>query len=217
MTDKDAPLSSTTNRLIRHGVPDADQSAVTQRIITGTSAKNLHPDSLFEMLRNPHNGGGEGLRRRIRENGEEPAYEWMARSYRSALRFRAEQVATVQDIRADIEQYEWTPTDFGKGGRGHRASPQSMRVVLRAALDIAEQFTTTKPMLNKCELADTIPMSRKTVLAAIQGLIQLGWLEVHIKPKRSDAVWTYRFPLASARKNPRRPADVVHPCSEGTS
>ena len=205
MTDKDAPLSSTTNRLIHHGVPDGNQSVVTQRIITGTSANKLHPDTLFEMLRNPHHGGGEGLRRRIKERGEDGGYEWMVLNYRSALRFRAAQVAAVQDIRADIEDYEWTPTDFRKGGRGNRASPQSMKAVLRAALDIAEEFTTTKPMLNKCELEKTTGISRRTVWVAIQGLIELGWLEVHIKPKRSDGVWTYRFPPASARKNPRIP------------
>jgi hypothetical protein len=217
MTDKDASLSSTTTRLIHHGVPGADQSVVTQRIITGGSAKNLHSDALFDMLRIPDNGGGAGLQRRIKERGIDYGYEWMATNYREAFRNMAEQVETVQDIRADIEEYEWTPTDFGKGGRGHRASPQSMKAVLRAALDIAEEFTTTKPMLNKCELEETTGMSRRTVWAAIQGLIELGWLEVHIKPKRSDAVWTYRFPPASTRKNPRRPADVVHPCSKGTS
>ena len=210
MTDKDAPLTSTTNRLIHHGVPGANQSVVTQRIIMGASADNLHPDTLFEMLRNPYNGGGEGLRRRIKERGEEYGYEWMVTSYRESLRYRAEQVATVQDIRADIEEYEWTPTDFGKGGRGHRASPQSMKGVLRAALDIAEQFTTTMPMLNKCELEETTGMSRRTVWAAIQGLIELGWLEVHIKPKRSDAVWTYRLPAAASRKNPRLPSSAMH-------
>lgn len=205
MTDEGAPLTSTTNRLIHHGVSGADQSVVTQQIIVGVSARNLPPDTLFKMLRNPHNGGGEGLRRRIKERGEDGGYEWMVLNYRSALRFRAEQVAAIQDIRADIEMYEWTPTDFGKGGRGHRASPQSMKAVLRAALDIAEAFTTTTPMLNKCELEKTTGMSRRTVWAAIQGLIELGWLDVHIKPKRSDAVWTYRFSPASARKNPRRP------------
>ena len=180
----------------------------------GASANKLHPDKLFEVLRNPYNGGGEGLRRRIKERGENAGYEWMATSYREALRHMAEQVLAVQDIRAEIEEYEWTPTDFGKGGRGHRASPQSMEAVLRAALDIAEQFTTTMPMLNKCELEETTEISRKTVWVAIQGLIELGWLEVHIKPKRSDAVWTYRFPPASARKNPH--GVPVHLCSEGT-
>ena len=64
MTDKNAPLSSATIRLIRHGLPDANQSVVTQRIIMGASANKLHPDKLFEVLRNPYNGGGEGLRRR---------------------------------------------------------------------------------------------------------------------------------------------------------
>jgi hypothetical protein len=209
LTDKEAALASSTNRLLHHGLPDGNQSVVTQRIIMGASAKNLHPDALFEMLRNPYNGGGEGLRRRIKERGEDGGYEWMAINYRAALRYMAEQVAIVQDIRADVEKYEWNSTDFGKGGRGNRASPQSMKAVLRAVLDIAERFTTTRPMLNKCELKETTGMCRKTVWVAIQGLIELGWLEVHIKPKRSDAVWTYRFPPASSRKNPRRPSTSV--------
>jgi hypothetical protein len=145
------------------------------------------------------------LRKRIKERGEDYAYEWMVRNYRSALRYRAEKVAALQDIRADIEEYEWTTTDFGKGGRGHRASPESMKAVLRAALDIAEQLTTTEPLLSKCEIEMTTGISRKTVWVAIQGLLELGWLEVNIKPKRSDAVWTYRFPPAQARNNPRRP------------
>ena len=137
------------------------------------------------MLRNPYNGGGEGLRRRIKERGEECGYEWMVTNYREALRYRAEQVATVQDIRADIDEYEWTPTEFGKGGRGHRASPQSMKAVLRAALDIAEEYTIDRADAQQVRDRQACHhgMSRQTVWAAIQGLIELGWLEVHIKPE----------------------------------
>ena len=205
MTDEDAALTSTMTRLIHHGSP-GDQSVVTQRIITGVSAKNLHPDMLFGMLCSPHNEGGAGLQRRIKERGIDYGYEWMATNYREAFRNMAVQVAAVQDIRADIDQYEWTRAEFGPGGRGHRASPESMKVVLRAVLDIAEEQTSTYPLLSKTEIAkrvESIVRSRQTVWAAIQGLIELGWLEVHIKPKQSDAVWTYRFPSTSARKNRR--------------
>ena len=57
-------------------------------------------------------------------------------------------------------------------------------------------------MLNKYEIAKSTGMSRRTVWAAIQGLIELGWLEVKTKPKWSDGVWTLPVPGDHGQEEP---------------
>ena len=202
MTDRDAKLAAPTNRRIHHGVPGADQSVVIQQIITGASAKNLHPDTLFEWLRNPNYGGGEGLRRRIREHGEAFAYEWMVTNYREALRYRAEQVVIVQDLRAKMDEDEGSPTEISNG---RRVSVDAMKTVLHAILDVAEEFTTTEPMVSKTKIAKVTGLSRMTVWRAIQGWIALGRMEVKTKPEKMDGVWTYRLLPA----DPGRPPEAM--------
>jgi len=197
--DPKAKLSEETLELLREGRPGADQSAVVQSIITGAISKNFCIGTLFLMLEDPANAGGEGMRSRIKSRGRDNVIDdWMARSIRNARKYLAEGVLAVEVIRNSVELYEWVPTEHWLKGQKKMASVQSMKRVLYAALDLAEKYTTTKPMLSKSMIAEVTGLSLPTVRSGFHGLVELGWLRV--ESKRHGA-WTYRFLDPSERVN----------------
>ena len=70
---------------------------------------------------------------------------------------------------------------------------------------MAEEFTTTEPMVSKTKIAKVTGLSRMTVWRAIQGWIALGRMEVKTKPEKMDGVWTYRLLPA----DPGRPPEAM--------
>jgi hypothetical protein len=205
-TDRNAKITSTTYRRIHRGDPNTNPSVLTQQIITGVSAKNLHPDVLFGWLRNPFNMGGASLQRRIREGGEEQAYDWMVINYRESLRYRAEFVAVLQDILAVIDLYEWTAVGpLSKSEKKHWPSAKLIKTVLRAALTIAMEQTNTEAQLSKDRIAKMTGYHERSVRDAFHALAVFGWLEQSRDPSFEQEARFYRFLPAESRRNPRIP------------
>ncbi len=173
---------------------------VMGRVILGAASVRFDPDALYyRMLQGPLEEG-------LRDHGR----GWFNREFFYAHRYLAAQIMVIEEMRADIEEYEWASTDFG----GRKVSAESMKKVLRASLDIAVEFATTEPILDKHKIAKATDLHRMTVIRAIKGLIVLGWLEVVPEPeKKFDDPWIYRLLPAESRLNPRisgGPPPVVH-------
>ncbi len=205
--DEKALLGKETLLLLANGDPeDPDRTHVMGRAILGAASVRFDPDAFYiRMLNSPLEDG-------LRDHGR----AWFDREFFCQHRYLVGQVFIVREIRADIEEYEWTPTEFmgkerrefkvkagqgewtTKAGRTYRASPKAMKKVLHASLDIAEEFATTEPILDKTKIARITGLSKMTVWVAFQGLIALGWLEVVPEEDRnSDDPYTYRlFPGA---------------------
>jgi hypothetical protein len=195
--------------LLANGDPDdKDRTHLMGRAILGAASVRFDPDVLYiRMLNGPL---GDGLR----DHGR----VWFDREFFYQHRYLVGQVFIVQEMRADIDQYEWVPTEFTgegrrefkvkagqgewttKAGRTYRASPKAMKKVLHASLDTAEQFATTEPVLDKTKIARITGLSKMTVWIAFQGLIALGWLEVVPELDRNpDDPYKYRL-LPGARR-----------------
>ena len=128
-------------------------------------------------------------------------------------RHLAENILAVEELRAEIEEYEWTTTPYiTKTGRTSKAAPRSMKVVLHEALDEAVRQMTTEPLLNKSEMAVALGVSRKTVVTAFGGLTKLGWLEEVPEPNRHfDDPVIYRLLPAESRRAAAGQCIWTHP------
>jgi hypothetical protein len=194
-----AKLPKTTLRLLREGNPNNDdKSAVAQSIILGAANVDFNIGKLFLMMMDPRNLGGLGLRTRVKDHGKDWVIDqWMGMSYYNAQKLRAKKILEVDQIRSEVESYDWnTKKYFAKGKT--RASAESMKAVLYASLDIAEQLTTLKPILSKYKISAKTGISVQTVRLAFHGLIELGWLEVI---DTSTRAWIYSFLPEEERKN----------------
>jgi hypothetical protein len=199
-SDPDAKLSEATGELLRFGRPGDDQSQVIQEIWLGANAVNFNIGDLFLMLENPANKGGEGLQRRIRERGRDAVIDqWMGVTQRSVQTYRAEQLLMLEEIKESIELHEWTDTQYWHKDKIKTATAKSLLPVLYASLDLAEKYTTTKPMLSKTMIATTTDLSVPTVRSAFHGLEELGWLQQ--QPERLGAK-IYQFLDPAERVNP---------------
>ena len=187
--DPDALLGAETLFLLANGDPN-DKTAATH--VTS------HPRWRLSTIRS---------RRPVHPHAQQPARRWTAASWPGwfdreffyAHRYLARQVMVIEEMRTDIEGYEWVSTDIG----GRKVSAKTMQTVLQHALDIAERYETLTPVLVKCELAKTTGFSRMTVFRAIKALILLGWLEVVPEPtKKYDEPSKYQLsmPVGGARK-----------------
>ena len=198
--DPDALLGRDTLLLLANGDPDdTDHTHLMGRVITGAASVRFDPDALYiRMLNSPLEDG-------LRHHGR----DWFDREFFYAHRYLARQAMVIEEIRADIEEYEWVSTGIG----GRKVSAKTMQTVLQHALDIAERYETLTPVLVKCELAKTTGFSRMTVFRAIKALILLGWLEVVPEPtKKYDDPWKYQLsmPVGTARKQ-SAPSLVLQP------
>ena len=188
--DPDALLGRDTLLLLANGDPnDTDRTHLMGRVILGGASVRFDPDALYiRMLNSPLEDG-------LRHHGR----GWFDREFFYAHRYLARQVMVIEEMRTDIEGYEWVSTDIG----GRKVSAKTMQTVLQHALDIAERYETLTPVLVKCELAKTTGFSRMTVFRAIKALILLGWLEVVPEPtKKYDEPSKYQLsmPVGGARK-----------------
>jgi len=184
-------LGRNTLLLIQDGDPDDDdRTHVMGRVILGAASVRFDPDALYyRMLQGPLEDG-------LRDHGR----GWFDREFFYAHRHLAGQVMVIEEMRGDIEEYEWVSTDIG----GRNVSSEPMKKVLHSALDIAKRQASLEPILDKHKIAKATDLSRMTVIRAIKGLIVLGWLEVVSEPeKKYDDPWMYRLLPAESRSNPR--------------
>ncbi|MGO8826224.1 MAG: bifunctional DNA primase/polymerase [Acidimicrobiales bacterium] len=200
--DPDALLGRDTLLLLANGDPDdEDRSHAMWRAILGAASVRFDPDALYiRMLNSPLEDG-------LRDHGR----AWFDRNLFYAHRYLVAQVMTIEEIRAEIDCYEWTRSEFGKGGPGNRASAESMRQVLHVILDSAVRQASTEPICVKTEIAEVTGLSKMTVWRAFLGLLTLGWIEVVPEPDRNnDDPYIYRLLPPESRKNPR--LDTTDPC-----
>ena len=196
--DPDALLGKPT--LLRlEGLEDgANPSEHMWSIILGAASVRFDMDRLYDLM-------DQGpLKEYLRKHGR----DWFDDNVFEAHQELAEKILAVEELRAEIEEYEWITTPYiTKTGRTSKAAPRSMKVVLHEALDEAVRQMTTEPLLNKSEMAVTLVVSRKTVVTAFGGLTKLGWLEEVPEPdRRFDDPVIYRLLPAESR----RPPQVVH-------
>ncbi len=196
--DPDALLGKPT--LLRlEGLDDgANPSEHMWSIILGAASVRFDMDRLYDLM-------DQGpLKEYLRKHGR----DWFDGNVFEAHQELAEKILAVEELRAEIEEYEWTTTPYmTKTGRTSKAAPRSMKVVLHEALDEAVRQMTTEPLLNKSKMAVALGVSRKTVVKAFGGLTKLGWLEEVPEPdRRFDDPVIYRLLPAESR----RPPQVVH-------
>ena len=82
--DPKATLSEATKSLIKEGIDDPDQSPVIFSICLGAASSRYDPHKLYEMLLDPKNKGGEGIRKKIRSPGHKGGEERFARAWNKA-------------------------------------------------------------------------------------------------------------------------------------
>src|ERR1035441_882321 len=176
--DDNAILPAGTQRLLLNG-RSGDQSAVVQSIATGASTVRFCPARLFALMEDPSNGGGLGLRKRIRSRGVGGAMDWFALSWFKVFVHRAEQVLLVQSLRNQVDRYEWNEVEVkDRRGRSQKVRGSSVKKVLLDALDLAEAATTTDPLLSQELLAKRTGLDPTTVRKALKALQKLKWVRI---------------------------------------
>ncbi len=191
--DADALLGKDTLLLLEAEVEKStDRSHRMWRIILGAASVRFDMGRLYNLMVNSPLAEG------LREHG---GREWFDDRVIEAHRYLAENILAAEELRAEIEEYEWTTTPYmTKTGRTSKAAPRSMKVVLHEALDEAVRQMTTEPLLNKSKMAVALGVSRKTVVKAFGGVTKLGWLEEVPEPNRHfDDPVIYRFLPAESR------------------
>lgn len=206
--DTDAPLSLNTLMRIIDGDPEADQSQLISKITMGARAANFDPERLYLMLKKPEHVGGDGLRRRIEKYGEAWTRGWYWRTVRKSDSYRASSLINLRALRSESEEYHWPPTItfVGRNGKCQTVRGPMAKTVLRAALDIATETTTTAPMLG-CDRQlpeRTGIKSEKTCSKAVQALEWLGWWKAEDdSPTGRQNAYLYVFDLdPQSRVNP---------------
>jgi putative DNA primase/helicase len=198
--DPDAVLAPRTEELLMKG-RSGDQSSVVWSIILGASAARFSPDKLFDLMQDPYAAGGKGLRTRIRDRGDDKAKDWFALTWRKALLYRTAFLVELQELRRQVDLYDWVPVVIPDGNGGKTSvRAASIKKVILAALDLANEYTNTDPMLSKLKLATITGLSPKTVRKALRALEQLDWLVLKKKGTHFNA-WTYSFVLTRIRQN----------------
>ena len=207
--DPNAELTPHTEELLMNG-RSGDQSSLVQKICLGASAVRFSPAKLFRLMENPYAAGGKGLRTRIRTRGREGGLEWFALSWRNALKFRVAHLTDLQQLREVAERYDWVPTQIpdGQGGKT-TVRAASIKGVILAALDLANEYTTTDPMLSKLKLAKLSGLSVKTVRKALIALQELDWLVLKKRASGFDAA-IYSFVLNRLDSRTQRAGAVNH-------
>ena len=213
--DADALLSLNTLMRIIDGDPEADQSQLISKITMGARAENFDPEKLYHMLKKQEHVGGQGLRRRIEKYGEPIARAWYWRTVRKSDSYRASSLVNIRELRAECESYDWPPTItfIGRNGKSQTVRGSMAKMVLRAALDIATETTTTAPMLG-CDRQlpeRTGIKSEKTCSKAVQALEWLGWWKAEDdSPGGLQNAYVYVFDLdPQSRVNPPKHVEAL--------
>jgi len=214
--DPDARLTRNTLDLIRNGDPDGDQSAIVQSIARGAAAVSYDPEKLYALLADPENTGGLGLQRRIQDDGVASAHAWLYRTMRTAHRYRAEAIASIRKLRAEVKKYEF-PTTIkftGRNGKDQAVQGKKVKPVLEAAFTIATKWTTTAPMIGIPQLHEITGFGEGTCLRAVQALEHLGWWTVTDESHGKQDAYIYSFILdPESREHPPRTVQVHHQTS----
>jgi hypothetical protein len=211
--DLKAELAESTLKLLRRGDPEGNQSEIVQSIMLGAANRRFPIDKLFYMLADSKNIGGLGLQTRMNERGFDSVVDgWMRTNWRSVQELRAEEMIAVDQIREDIDLYEWKTVAYLQNGKIERATAKSMRRVLHAALDIAHDLTTLHPQVSKTKIESATRIHRETIRHALHGVEKLGWLET--KQVSNGAATIYHFLPGECRRNrklsdPERPEDLL--------
>ena len=210
--DSEAMLAKNTAERIRFGNPIGDQSAVVSSITMGAVSVNFDPETLYDILKDPANLGGIGLRRRIEDDGEASARGWFYTTITKSRRYRAEALASIRLLRAEAKKYEWDATThfIGRNRRDQAVLGKNLKGVLNAAFDIAKRTTTTAPMIGMDQLHELTGKGTNTCRRAVQALEHLGWwVPVDVSTGKQDA-YTYRFILDPAsRLDPPKTVSVI--------
>ena len=185
--DADALLGKDTLLLLEAEVEKStDRTHRMWQIILGAASVRFDMDRLYDLMVNSPLEAG------LREHG---GREWFDRDVSEAHQELAENILAAEELRAEIEEYDWVPTDYvTKKGHTDWAAPPSMTAVLHAAIDVAVRQATTEPLLVKTEIAEVTRRSKMTVWRAFRGLTKLGWLEEVPEPdRRFDDPVIYRL------------------------
>lgn len=199
-----------TLRLIHDGDPaEPDQSNIISRICRGAAQVRFDPDRLFEMLTCEANIGGEGLRRRIKDFGEDFARRWLDRIVLWAHWCRAQILADIAAMRTEAEEYDWPKviTFTGRNGTSQGVKGSTAKRVLMAALDVAQRRVCLDPMIGvETQLpALTGIKSHHTTRKAVQALEWLGWWSPSVPDIKGEATNAYQYtfdPDPEARLHP---------------
>jgi len=166
-------------------------------------------DRLFLMLTYEGNIGGDGLRRRIKDFGEDLARQWFDRNMLWAHSCRAKVLADIEAMRHEAEAYDWPKviTFVGRNGTQQSVKGSTAKRVLLAGLDVATKRACLDPMIGvETQLPRLTGIkSHHTTRKAVQALEWLGWwmpTEPDIDNQMSNA-YQYTFgPDPKARLHP---------------
>jgi len=127
----------------------------------------------------------------------------------------ASNLASVRLLRAEAERTEFTRTHFiGRNGSTQASNAESIRKVLDAVLDIADEQSTLNPMVGvTIQLTSMTGIANpKTCRRAIQALESLGWIGgpvvVSLKAGRQGA---FEYQLLTDPRAREHPPGVAKP------
>jgi len=207
-----------TLRLIIFGDPaETDQSNIIARICRGVAQVRFDPARLFDMLKDPGNIGGEGLRRRIEEYGEDSARLWLVRTMLWAHGCRAQVLADIGAMRAEADEYDWPRSVkfTGRNGEAQSVRGSTAKRVLMVGLDVATERVRLDPMLGvQIQLPKLTGIrSHHTTRKAVQALEWLGWWTPSQPDIDGPLTNAYRYTLAPdpvARLHPPHKVKTFH-------
>jgi len=203
--DRQAVLPQRTDQLIRRGNSDEDdQSRIIFSIVVPAARARFHPLKLFDLLCDPFNVGGKGLRSRLKTRGGEAGLDWFLLNWKNAQLVRAEEYLAVEELGREVDRYDWskTMTFADKNGEIKRVQGPKVKKVLETAISIGLERTSISPMVGRDQVFDRTEIRQITVRKAMIALAEHGWWtpEVpRVKGKGSQA-WVLNFNFDPTRR-----------------